>query len=41
MAKDVIKTIMAAAGVSSEDFHNKYYMDENFKDAKVIAPLLR
>ncbi len=41
MSVDVVKTLMAVAGVSSEDFHQKYYAEDSFKDAKIIAPLLR
>ena len=41
MSKDVVKTIMAMAGVSSEDFHQKYYTGDSYKDAEAIVPLLR
>ena len=41
MAKDVVKTIMAAAGVSKEDFHQLYYTDPFYEDAKLIKQLLR
>ena len=39
MAKDVVKTIMAAAGVSEDDFHQKYYTDPFYDDAELIKQL--
>ena len=40
MSKDVVKTIMAIAGVDSDEFHQQHYSDDSYKDAKIIAPLL-
>ena len=39
MAKDVVKTIMAAAGVSKDEFHQKYYTDPFYDDAELIKQL--